>query len=227
MTYSSTFAATSRVQYLGHGRACCWYLQYFGQAIPRRSNLFQENIPGSHHPIPFRASYTISRQAPIIVNMVQPMDNPDPPALELKPSSLRPNCPSADHIFKWKGVNVAPSSIINIRIIQQLVDIASRTSLHDTSSYSVGLIKFHIFCNIFSIPKADRLPASFEPLHSIALWAATDPSIITISDSSMPFAPVAVPTIKKYLSAIHAWHIAQGWPPPLSDDTLSCINWSL
>ena len=34
------------------------------------------------------------------------------------------------------------------------------------------------------------------------------------------FEPVSV-------AAIHAWHLAQGWPAPLSDDDHTCINWSL
>ncbi|KAG1759423.1 hypothetical protein EDD22DRAFT_782530, partial [Suillus occidentalis] len=72
--------------------------------------------------------------------------------------------------------------------------------------------KFHIFCDIFSIPEPDRLPASFELLHSFALWAMTDldPGVIC-----------------KYLSAVQAWHIAQGWPAPLSNSHHDCINWSL
>ncbi|KAG0692928.1 hypothetical protein DFH29DRAFT_816941, partial [Suillus ampliporus] len=32
---------------------------------------------------------------------------------------------------------------------------------------------------------------------------------------------------RKYLSAVRAWHIAQGWPPPLSDSHQDHINWSL
>ncbi|KAG2748160.1 hypothetical protein P692DRAFT_201715613, partial [Suillus brevipes Sb2] len=77
-------------------------------------------------------------------------------------------------------------------------------------SYGSGLRKFHIFCDIFSIPEADRLPASFELLHSFALWA-----------------PVSVSVARKYLSAIRAWHLAQGWPPPLSPEHFTRINWSL
>jgi hypothetical protein len=32
---------------------------------------------------------------------------------------------------------------------------------------------------------------------------------------------------KKYLSAVQAWHIVQGWPPPLSSDDHNRIDWSL
>ncbi|KAG2051500.1 hypothetical protein BDR06DRAFT_889764, partial [Suillus hirtellus] len=30
-----------------------------------------------------------------------------------------------------------------------------------------------------------------------------------------------------YLSAVRAWHIAQGWPPPLNNSNHEHINWSL
>ncbi|KDQ52841.1 hypothetical protein JAAARDRAFT_137953, partial [Jaapia argillacea MUCL 33604] len=32
---------------------------------------------------------------------------------------------------------------------------------------------------------------------------------------------------RKYLSAVRAWHLAQGWPPPLSEEDHTHINWSL
>ena len=43
----------------------------------------------------------------------------------------------------------------------------------------------------------------------------------------LPFEPISVTVVKKYLAAIRAWHIAQGWPPPLSDTHHDRINWSL
>ncbi|KAG2146275.1 hypothetical protein DEU56DRAFT_731723 [Suillus clintonianus] len=88
--------------------------------------------------------------------------------------------------------------------------MAVRASLRDTSGYGSGLRKFHLFCDIFSVPENIRLPAPFAVLHSFALWAATDP---TQDDP--------------YLAAVRAWHIAQGWPPPLSLDDHQRINWSL
>ena len=106
--------------------------------------------------------------------------------------------------------------------------MASRASLHDTSSYGSGLRKFHIFCDIFTIPESDRLPASFPLLHSFALWATTDPSMLNqeLADG-IPFEPISVSVVKKYLAAVRAWHIAQGWPPPLADEDHDRINWSL
>jgi hypothetical protein len=106
--------------------------------------------------------------------------------------------------------------------------MASEASLRETSSYGSGLRKFHLFCDIFTIPEPQRLPASFELLHSFALWAASDPSLLSaeIVDRT-PFEPVSVSVVKKYLAAVRAWHIAQGWAPPLSEDNHQRINWSL
>ncbi|KIO01883.1 hypothetical protein M404DRAFT_149050, partial [Pisolithus tinctorius Marx 270] len=82
--------------------------------------------------------------------------------------------------------------------------------------YGSGICKFHIFCDIFSIPEAEHLPASFLLLHSFALWAASDPTLPELGISGT-----------SYLSAVQAWHITQGWPAPLDDSHLKCINWSL
>jgi hypothetical protein len=102
------------------------------------------------------------------------------------------------------------------------------SSLRDTSSYGSGLQKFHLFWDVFSVPEADQLPASFPLLHSFVLWASTDPGALEhIVLPDIPFEPVTVFVAKKYLSAVQGWHIAQGCPPPLSGKDHNCINWSL
>ncbi|KAG1726067.1 uncharacterized protein EDB91DRAFT_1061829, partial [Suillus paluster] len=144
--------------------------------------------------------------------------NPAPPTpqdlLSLRPSPLRPPCPAEDRIFCWRGVNTPPPSMINHPVIHFLTNASNQASLQETTSYGSGLRKFHMFCDIFSVPEAGRLPASFKMLHSFALWAISDPS-------------TAESFLKKYLSAICTWHIAQGWPPPLSPEHFTQINWSL
>ncbi|KAG2056401.1 DNA breaking-rejoining enzyme, partial [Suillus hirtellus] len=128
--------------------------------------------------------------------------------------------------------NTPPPSTIDHPIVCLLAEAAGRASLRETASYGSGIRKFHLFCDIFSIPEPDRLPASFELLHSFALWAASDPSTLNPiardpAAESIPFEPVSVTVVKKYLSAIRAWHLAQGWSPPLSAENLTRISWSL
>ncbi|KIJ46702.1 hypothetical protein M422DRAFT_101180, partial [Sphaerobolus stellatus SS14] len=73
-----------------------------------------------------------------------------------------------------------------------------------------------------------RLPASYNLLHSFALWAAAVPDHIPAELSQgIPLEPISVELIRKYLSAVRAWHIAQGWPAPLSKEDYDRINWSL
>ncbi|KIJ27561.1 hypothetical protein M422DRAFT_190861 [Sphaerobolus stellatus SS14] len=146
----------------------------------------------------------------------------------MRPSHLRPNCKADKRIFLWKGLNKPPLSTIDHPTICLIEETASRASLRDTGSYGSGIRKFHVFCDIFSIRETDRLPTSFEVLHSFALWVVTDPDTLDTNQSGQtPFEPVSVSTARKYLAAVRAWHITQGWPAPLSDDQMTRINWSL
>ncbi|KAG1828841.1 hypothetical protein EV424DRAFT_1317714, partial [Suillus variegatus] len=148
----------------------------------------------------------------------------------LNPSSFRPPCRANKRLFLWRGPNIPPPATIAHPVIEHLASIASKASLRDTMSYGSGLRKFHLFCDIFSIPESDRLPASFELLHSFALWAVSDPSpddSFSNACALIPFEPVSITVARKYLAAVRAWHIAQGWRPPLSSDDHARINWSL
>ncbi len=151
-------------------------------------------------------------------------------ALPLLPSSLRPPVPADQRIFAWRGVNTPPTTTLSHPLLEHLAREASHASLRvgTQSSYGSGLRKFHVFCDAFSIPESARLPASFELLHSFCLWAVADPttSDITLA-GDIPFEPISVAAASKYLAAVRAWHIAQGWPPPLSDADRERIDWSL
>lgn len=98
----------------------------------------------------------------------------------------------------------------------------------DTTSYGSGIRKFHIFCDTFSVSESERLPASFRVLHSFALWASTDPDPAdpVLADGTV-FEPVSVSVVRKYLAAVQAWRIVQGWPPPLAEADHDRINFSL
>jgi hypothetical protein len=128
----------------------------------------------------------------------------------------------------WKGINSSLATTIDHPAIRFLANLASQASLQDTSSYGSGLRLFHLFCDVFSVPEVDCLPASFPLLHSFVLWASTDPGALGSTVlPDVPFEPVMVLVAKKYLSAVWAWHIIQGWPPPLSSEDHNRIDWSL
>ncbi|KAJ3752363.1 hypothetical protein EV360DRAFT_55325 [Lentinula raphanica] len=159
---------------------------------------------------------------------VEPAPSQTPGQLKLIPSPLRPNCQAGQRIFQWVGVNTPPPQVIDNPVIRLLSNFATENSLHDSKSYGAGLRKYHIFCDIFSVREAERLPASFAVLHSFAIWAATNPDFLPPSIAgSTPFEPVAVSTVRSYLAGIQAWHFAQGWPDPLSDNDHERINFLL
>ena len=148
--------------------------------------------------------------------------------MSTNPSWLYPNCRAKEHIFLWRGINTSPVSMIGNSTIHLIASLASRAFLQDSSSYGSSIHKFHLFGDIFTIPEAEHLPALFKLLHSFALWAAADPA--TLGPKLFPstqFEPVSVAMVRKYLAAIHAWHLVQGWPLPLNEDDHTHINWSL
>jgi hypothetical protein len=148
--------------------------------------------------------------------------------LDPRPSPLRPSCSAVDRMFKWRGVHIPPSPVLDNPLLRYLLDIATRESLSDTTSVGSALRKLHIFYDIFSVPESEWLPASPALLHSFALWAAADPDPLDPGFPSLvPWETVAAETVGKYLSGKRAWHIAQGWPPPLSDADAERIQFSL
>ncbi|KAG1857014.1 hypothetical protein DFJ58DRAFT_727031 [Suillus subalutaceus] len=200
-----------------------WFPHHIAESsIPTARPPFGEND------IIIASAHTISHQ----FHSLPAQPQPETQSLSLNPSPFRPHCRADQQLYLWQGPNTPPSTTITHPVIEHLASLATRASLCDTRNYGAGLHKFHLFCNIFSIPETDRLPAAFELLHSFALWAVSDLSESSISSvlqvsTSIPYEPISVSVMRKYLAAVHAWHIAQGWPPPLSDNHHARINWSL
>lgn len=144
--------------------------------------------------------------------------------LQMIPSSLRPRVPAIERIHRWHGVNPSPSPVIDNPLLRHLATLAIQASLRDPTSYGLGLRKFHIFCDAFSIPEPARLPASTELIYSFLLWAVSDPDPDNaLYQDGTVFESVSIATARKYMSAIRAWHIAQGWPPPLTEASNAII----
>ncbi|GJF00473.1 hypothetical protein PsYK624_167610 [Phanerochaete sordida] len=214
--------------------------QHHGRSITRRLVGVLERYAPRHDALRYAHSTWPLPIPPVIVMAVTTITIPSLASLHQvtaplsdrlipRPSSLRPPCRADQRLFQWHGVNAPPPSTLQSPILQRLADLASAHSLRDAGSYGSGLRKYHLFCDVFSVPEHERLPASFPLLHSFALWAVADqpdPEIIPESEG-IPFEPVAPATARKYLSAVCAWHLAQGWPNPLSAEDHRRINWSL
>ncbi|KAF8884477.1 hypothetical protein BD779DRAFT_1536632 [Infundibulicybe gibba] len=177
------------------------------RTITRGYPNFPPRISESDTLLNFIYSAAPVRQDPILVAVMQ-----DPSSFS--PSTREAAGSNSNSGTLWVGVNTPPPSTIGHR---------------NGASYGAGLRKFHIFCDVFSIPEARRLPADFPLLNSFALWAATDPECLGLNSYqlSVQFEPVSVGVVRKYLAAIRAWHLAQGWAPPLSEEDHNRINWTL
>ncbi|KAF8961282.1 hypothetical protein BDZ97DRAFT_1664423 [Flammula alnicola] len=104
-----------------------------------------------------------------------------------------------------------------------LARLAILASFKDPTSYGSSLRKFHIFCDVFSIPEIARPPASTELVYSFLLCVSDPDTEKPIYRDGTIFESVSIATARKYMSAIRAWHIAQDWPPPLSESSNAII----
>ena len=231
----------SKIEYPPSSRARTIQTERCRCPIPRRYLQFPAGL--SHGPTPLQPSYSRPPFGQVDITVMslrfQPPSFPDPDPPHPTDSSLNtgtamphsiicPNCPASQRIFQWRGIHHPPFSHIDSPFIHHVRGLAAQASLCDTAGYGAGVRKFHIFCDIFSIPESQRLPASFEILHSFVLWATADPACVSSIDQFRVWVePVSVSVARKYLAAIRAWHIIQGWPPPLSDQDAEMINWSL
>ncbi|KAF5366868.1 hypothetical protein D9757_011918 [Collybiopsis confluens] len=175
-------------------------------------------------------AYPVIRAQRIVPSITPGSDRvvEDISSLVLQPSPLRPDCAAGERMFKWKGISFPPNPVLDVPVLLYLHQLATSNSLGDPGSVGSALRKYHIFCDVFSVAEKDRIPASPPLLHSFALWAATDPNPSDPAfPCNIPWETVAVDTVLKYLSGIRAWHLAQGWCPPLSENDFATIRFSL
>ncbi|KAF5382385.1 hypothetical protein D9757_009774 [Collybiopsis confluens] len=174
-------------------------------------------------------AYPVIRAQRIVPSITPGSDRvvEDISSLVLQPSPLRPDCAAGERMFKWKGISSPPNPVLDVPVLLYLHQLATSNSLGDPGSVGSALRKYHIFCDVFSVAEKDRIPASPPLLHSFALWAATDPDPSDPAfPCNIPWETVAVDTVLKYLSGIRAWHLAQGWRPPLSENDFATIRFS-
>jgi hypothetical protein len=150
-----------------------------------------------------------------------------PGTLQLRPSALRPDCPSERRIHLWHSPNPSARLPHASPFMNRARAIASEASLTGPECRAVGaaLHKFHVFCAIFGTPERERLPASAALLRDFVTWATTEPNPWDPSlASGIPFEPIGADTARSYLAGIDDWHIAQGFPPPLTNSDWYAIR---
>jgi hypothetical protein len=182
------------------------------------SNFPIHNVPvsASHEQLPsltdplssiFNSSTTTSSTC------LQP--SPDTPSLSpcrrpapgraITHNTLRPHVSAANRLFSWRtphGIN--EDSRILERLPTQLAEAAKLSIMgafasSSRSTYGAGILRFNQFCDHYSIPESDRMPAS----HAL-LCAFIAEHKGAVSGS----------TIRSWLSGIRAFHLVNQaeWP---------------
>ncbi|KAL7282059.1 hypothetical protein ACG7TL_003527 [Trametes sanguinea] len=125
--------------------------------------------------------------------------------LQLNPSILRPACAAKERLLKWtpsssrrqRDAN-GDASQLSPDDIQRITDVSAYAWAESTlGTYGTGLLIFHVFCDLRSIPEEHRAPAS--ELLILAFVASIAGSY-------------AQSAINNYVAGVRAWHILHGLP---------------
>ncbi|KIY52607.1 DNA breaking-rejoining enzyme, partial [Fistulina hepatica ATCC 64428] len=117
-------------------------------------------------------------------------------------SPFRPSCPASEHIFRWKS----PAALQLDEMLRQdseLIRLGYWTNLQEAyaeatcSTYGMGLLRFHQFCDRCGIPESRRMPADIHLLAGfIGCWSNKQ------SGS----------TLSNWLAGLRAWHEINNQP---------------
>ncbi|KIY54016.1 hypothetical protein FISHEDRAFT_28903, partial [Fistulina hepatica ATCC 64428] len=127
----------------------------------------------------------------------------------IAPSPLRPACPTAERIFRWKSLaslNLDESLRTESPALQAgyWLSLTSSFTEPTRSSYGAGLLRFHQFCDQNNVSESRRMPIHVTLLASfLGCWSSR----------------VSGSTIKNWLSGLKAWHDIN-LQPWLGDHTL-------
>ncbi|CDO73030.1 hypothetical protein BN946_scf185007.g84 [Trametes cinnabarina] len=125
--------------------------------------------------------------------------------LQLNPSILRPACAARERLLKWtpsssrrqRDAN-GDASQLSPEDIQRITDVSAFAWAESTlGTYGTGLLIFHVFCDLRSIPEGHRAPA--DELLILAFVASIAGSY-------------AQSAISNYVAGVRAWHILHGLP---------------
>jgi hypothetical protein len=179
-----------------------------------RDDLF---MPPTHHDIsPDHTSHATSSHPALFTNYppastASRVIKPRKPraGCEIDESPLRPHVAATDRLFAWDtpfGIQHRSqlSSIIpEVLVDPVLMSIRGALAPQTKSSYAAGLLRWTQFCDKYSIPEADRMPASY------ALICA-----FVAEHKGLQIGGV----IKNWLSGIRSWHVINHAPWYGEDD---------
>jgi hypothetical protein len=157
----------------------------------------RQPTPASDQPLP---SSKFDQTLPIVGIMSSAPPRPYRVGLAPLPSALRPHCLAWDRLLLWRPLSSRSSSIRKVEMseadlarILEVINVSWAKGTRDT--YGVGLLVYHVFCDLRGIPEAERSPAS---------------PILIITFISSCAGSYAGGTLANYVFTIRAWHILHG-----------------
>ena len=144
---------------------------------------FSANLPSSRHSSSRGPNRYLSNLTPVF-------------------SELRPHCHARDRLRLWKPTFTRSSVTLDTEITDEDLDrliTVINTSWQSTTreTYGAGLLVFHVFCDLRSIPEPQRCPA--------------DPLLMLTFISSCA-GSYSGRTLSNYFYAVRAWHVLHGAP---------------
>ena len=177
--------------------------------MPTRGSLSCPSLPSHSSPVPSPLSNSPTQSNPrfstVFPNQISDSTRaPRKYLTNLTPliSILRPHCTARDRLRLWKPTFVRTSDDSNLDItdsdLDRLITVIN-TSCQPTTqeTYGAGLLVFHVFCDLRSIPEDQRCPA--------------DPLLMLTFISSCA-GSYSGKTLANYFYAVRAWHTLHGAP---------------
>ncbi|KIJ60483.1 hypothetical protein HYDPIDRAFT_45952, partial [Hydnomerulius pinastri MD-312] len=130
------------------------------------------------------------------------------------PSPLRPHCLARDRLRLWQPVESRTArdnggkllAITDADLERVLTVINVSWAKGTRESYGAGLLLFHVFCDLKSVPEQQRCPVD---------------SLLILAFVSSCAGSYSGKTLSNYIYAIRAWHILHGQPWRMEQNELN------
>ena len=112
-------------------------------------------------------------------------------------SQFRPPCLNKDRLRLWLPSSPSTSSLPAELQLKRTSVLLNSVRESTRNTYGTGLASFHLFCDSFQIPWAERAPASAELISAFVANLASRYSVSTINN---------------YINGVRMWHIVHSIP---------------